>query len=90
MMVHQETGTYNMTNPGIIEHNDILELYKKHIDKKFLWQNFDIIEQSKILKSERSNNYLDTTKLENYCNNNNIIINRIKESIIRLFKNGGF
>jgi 3,5-epimerase/4-reductase len=90
MMKRTETGTYNMTNPDVIEHNDILEFYRQFVDNSFEWKNFDITEQSKILKSERSNNYLDTGKLENYCNNNHIIINRIKESIIQLFKNGDF
>ena len=29
------TGTYNLTNPGVISHNEILEMYKKYVDKNF-------------------------------------------------------
>lgn len=57
-------GVYNFTNPGVISHNEILTLYKKYIDPNFTWQNFSLEEQAKILKAGRSNNYLDTTKLE--------------------------
>jgi dTDP-4-dehydrorhamnose reductase len=65
-------GTYNFTNPGIIEHNQILEMYKKIVDNKFTWNNFSIEEQNQILLSKRSNNHLDTTKLEK-------IYNKLKE-----------
>lgn len=59
-----KTGTYNMTNPGVISHNEILDMYKEIIDPKFTYQNFTEEEMRKILKSDRSNNHLDTSKLE--------------------------
>jgi dTDP-4-dehydrorhamnose reductase len=68
MMQNDERGTFNFTNPGTISHNEILELYKDIIDPNFHWQNFDIVEQDKILKSKRSNNRLNTTKLEEKYN----------------------
>lgn len=58
------TGTINLTNPGVINHNEILEMYKEIVDPKFTWKNFTIEEQDKILASKRSNNALDTSKLE--------------------------
>ena len=58
------TGTVNLTNPGKISHNEILELYKKYVDPVFEWKNFTLEEQSKILLSERSNNELDTNVLQ--------------------------
>ena len=58
------TGTVNLTNPGLISHNEILEMYKEIVDTDFKWENFNIEEQRQILASERSNNYLDTTRLE--------------------------
>jgi len=64
MMKKQITGTINLTNPGLISHNEILEMYKEYVDPHFTWKNFTIEEQSKILDSERSNNYLDTTRLK--------------------------
>ena len=64
MMKNQITGTVNLTNPGLISHNEILEMYKEIVDPTFIWKNFSQEEQRKILDSERSNNYLDTTKLQ--------------------------
>jgi hypothetical protein len=65
MMNNNELGTFNFTNPGLISHNEILELYNSYKDNNYTWENFTIDEQHKILDSKRSNNYLDTTKLEN-------------------------
>lgn len=57
------TGVYNFTNPGVISHNEVLDLFKKYIDPTFEYSNFTVDEQAKILKADRSNNQLDTTKL---------------------------
>lgn len=75
-------GTFNLTNPGLISHNEILELYKEYVDKNYTWQNFTIEEQDKILDSKRSNNYLNTSKLKNLYPN----LNHIKTSIIDILK----
>lgn len=64
MSKKQVTGTMNFTNPGVISHNEILEMVKEIYDPKFTWENFTLEEQSKILLSNRSNNFLDTTRLE--------------------------
>jgi len=60
-------GTINLTNPGIISHNEILEMYQKYVDPSITWNNFSIEEQRKILLCERSNNWLDTTRLEQFA-----------------------
>lgn len=60
----KHTGTINMVNPGVISHNEILEMYKEIVDKDFTWENFTIEEQDEILKSKRSNNHLDTKILQ--------------------------
>jgi dTDP-glucose 4,6-dehydratase len=57
------TGTINLTNPGVITHNEILEMYKEIVDPTITWKNFSIEEQHKILACQRSNNTLDTSKL---------------------------
>ena len=64
MMIDNEKGCYNFTNPGIISHNEILELYRDIVDKSFSWKNMTLEEQNELLLSKRSNNYLDTSKLE--------------------------
>lgn len=64
MMRDLLTGTVNLTNPGVISHNEILEMYKKHVDPYFRYTNFTLDEQNAVLKSRRSNNALDTTVLQ--------------------------
>ena len=64
MMKKGLTGTMNLTNPGLISHNEILEMYKEIVDPSFTWKNFSQEEQRKILAADRSNNYLDTLRLE--------------------------
>ncbi|ORC92794.1 uncharacterized protein TM35_000021200 [Trypanosoma theileri] len=63
MSISKVTGTINLTNPGAISHNEVLDLYKKYVDSSFTYKNFTIEEQNKILLSARSNNLLDTTRL---------------------------
>lgn len=57
------TGVYNFVNPGVIHHNELLDLYKEYIDPTFTYQNFTLEEQSKILKAARCYNELDDSKL---------------------------
>lgn len=57
------TGVYNFTNPGVISHNEVLDLYIKYIDPTYTYKNFTLEEQAKVIKAPRSNNELDTTKL---------------------------
>lgn len=82
MMEKNIKGTFNFTNPDIINHNEILEMYREIVDPNFKWKNFSIDEQTKILLSDRSNNYLDTTKLESFYN-----IPNIKNSIRNILLN---
>jgi len=58
------TGIMNFTNPGTISHNDILQLYRDYIDPEFSWQNFSLEEQAKVIVAPRSNNLLDTSRIE--------------------------
>jgi hypothetical protein len=39
-------------------------MYKEIVNPSFEWKNFSIEEQRAILAADRSNNYLDTSKLE--------------------------
>jgi dTDP-4-dehydrorhamnose reductase len=45
MMQNKVTGTLNLTNPGLISHNEILEMYKEIVDPNFTWVNFSQEEQ---------------------------------------------
>ena len=64
-LIHRKVvGTVNLTNPGTISHNEILEMYREIVDPDFQWANFSVEEQRAILAAGRSNNLLDTTRLE--------------------------
>ena len=83
MIEVKELGVYNLTNPGTTEHNWILEEYKILFDPNHTWNLISYEEQMKYIKSERSNNEMDTTKLESFCKEHNLELLPIKESIIR-------
>ncbi|XP_051134920.1 trifunctional UDP-glucose 4,6-dehydratase/UDP-4-keto-6-deoxy-D-glucose 3,5-epimerase/UDP-4-keto-L-rhamnose-reductase RHM3-like [Andrographis paniculata] len=57
-------GIWNFTNPGVVSHNEILEMYKKYMDPGFKWTNFSLEEQAKVIVAPRSNNELNATKLK--------------------------
>jgi 3,5-epimerase/4-reductase len=52
-------------------------MYKEIVDPSFIWKNFSQEEQRAILAADRSNNFLDTSKLENLYPQ----VTNIKESI---------
>lgn len=64
MMKNNHTGTINLTNPGLISHDEILTMFQNIVDPTFTWRNFSLEEQRQILDGDRSNNFLETTKLE--------------------------
>lgn len=81
------TGTINLTNPGLVSHNEILEMYKDIVDPSFTWKNFSPEEQSKILAADRSNNCLDTTKLSTMYPKIKNIKESVKDTLIRMKQN---
>jgi dTDP-glucose 4,6-dehydratase len=83
MALKYKTGTINLTNPGKISHNQILQMYKEIVDPTFTWENFSIQEQNNILASKRSNNFLNTSKLQNLYPH---VLN-IKESVRNILLN---
>lgn len=83
MIINKEIGTFNMVNPGIITHNEILELYKEIIDTNFYWDNMTEEEQNKVLLCKRSNTYLDTSKLQKLFPNVKNVKDAIKECLIK-------
>lgn len=64
MAIKGVTGTVNLTNPGLITHNEILEMIRDNGRPDLVWKNFSIEEQDKVLLAGRSNNLLSTVKLE--------------------------
>lgn len=73
-------GIWNFTNPGVVSHNEILEMYKTYIDPGFSWVNFTLEEQAKVIVAPRSNNELDASKLKKEFPE----LLSIKESLIKI------
>jgi len=82
----KKTGIYNFTNPGVVSHNQVLDLYKKYIDEDFKYENFTVEEHDKILKAGRSNNELATAKLEQAAQELGVALPHILDSITQVFK----
>jgi len=82
MLKKNVTGTFNLTNPGLVSHNEILEMYKEYVNPFFTWKNFTVEEQNTILASKRSNNFLETNKLTSLYPQ----IKNIKESVKELLQ----
>lgn len=87
MAKRQITGTVNLTNPGLITHNEILEMYNEIVDPDFKWENFSIEEQNAILDSGRSNNFLDTRRLESLYPDVKNIKDSVKEILVSMVNN---
>lgn len=83
LMKLKHTGTLNFTNPGLISHNDILEMYKEIVAPDFTWTNFTPEEQRSILASDRSNNFLSTTNLQSLFPHVKSIKDSVKDCLIR-------
>ena len=82
MMSKEIVGTMNLTNPGLISHNEILEMYREYVDPKFTWKNFSQEEQRAILAADRSNNFLETQRLQDLYPN----VGNIKDSVLKCLK----
>lgn len=67
MAFQGETGNVNLTNPGVISHNEVLSLYKEYVDSNVEWKNFDGKELLNVIAAARSNNKLDTKRLEAFA-----------------------
>jgi 3,5-epimerase/4-reductase len=83
MMQKGVTGNMNLTNPGLITHNEILQMYKEIVDPTFTWKNFSPAEQRAILSADRSNNFLDTCLLESLYPEIKHIRESVRECLIQ-------
>jgi dTDP-4-dehydrorhamnose reductase len=87
MIIKKEIGTINLVNPGYISHNEILELYKEIKNPNFTWENITIEEQNQLLLSERSNNILNTEKLQKLYPDVKDIKTSIKDLLLNINSN---
>jgi dTDP-4-dehydrorhamnose reductase len=87
MMKRKITGTVNLTNPGLISHNEILQMYRDIIDPTFKWKNFTEEEQRQVLAADRSNNYLNTNLLQSLYPDINTIHDAVYYCLLEYKKN---
>lgn len=64
LIAKKATGIYNVTNPGVINHQDILDMYIELVDPNYRYELFSLEEMNKITKAKRSNCGLSVEKLE--------------------------
>jgi 3,5-epimerase/4-reductase len=81
MCLNGDIGTINCTNKGTISHKEIFELYTECTKKEHKYELIDEVDLNSILKSKRSNNILDTKKIENKYN-----VRHIKDCMRELFQ----
>lgn len=79
-------GTINLVNPGVISHAEILDLYKEYVDPSFSYQVMSLEELTNYAVGGRSNNYLDTHKLEALYPD----VLPIKDAIKTIFESGTY
>jgi nucleoside-diphosphate-sugar epimerase len=84
LMESGHSGTVNLTNPGVISHNEILEMYRDIVDPQFQWENFSEEEQNLILLSKRSNNHLDTSLLQSLFPDVPDIKSAVRDCLVRI------
>jgi 3,5-epimerase/4-reductase len=86
MIERKTVGTYNLVNPGLAEHQWILEQYRDLLKPSHTWTTVSYEEQMNYIKSHRSNNELTTTKLEAFCAAEGLPLPEIQSSILRCLK----
>jgi hypothetical protein len=86
MIERRVLGTVNLVNPGLVEHNWVLEQYRALLDAEHTWTTVSYDEQMQFIKSHRSNNELTTSKLEAFCATENIPLLDIQSSILKCLR----
>ena len=82
LMKRKETGIFNMTNIGAMDHKSIMTLYKKIVDSKFEIQLMPKKEQEELCK-RRANCIMNTDKREKL----GVHMPPLEESLKRILKN---
>lgn len=75
-----KTGTWNIVNPGVISHKEILDMCG--LQKEYV----DITHQSELTCVARSNNQLSTNKMMEFVKEHGLIVNEIHEAIRNLLE----
>ena len=80
MMVHEVTGIYNFTNPGSLNHPQIVEAFGKTNYKIISMEEHD----DKFVVAKRSRCVLDTRKLQDYVSDHNLKLSSAEEALVHV------
>jgi len=87
MAKREITGTVNLTNPGTITHNEILEMYKEYVDSNISYELINVEElQKNCVVAKRSNNFLTTDVLQKHYPDVKPIKEAVKWALIEMGK----
>ena len=89
MSVRGVRGTVNLCNPGVLEHNEILSMYRDIVDPEFTWKNFSEEEQAAVLAAARSNNRMDTARLQRLCPGVRSLRDAVRAALERMARRRG-
>lgn len=64
LIEHRRTGIWNVVNPGVATHDQILGLYRAVVDQNYTFETMPLAELAKVTVAGRSNCVLSTKKLE--------------------------
>ena len=86
-MEQRTVGPLNAVNPGTIDHSTILKMYREFQNPGHTWEEIDNqVLVGTCVKGARSNNYLDTTRIETLFQE----IPTIYESVEKILKQSTF
>lgn len=80
------TGVFNCTNPGYTCHSEVLDMYRDRVNPEHKYTLVTDPVQLGLL-SKRSNNLLDTTKLEKWCIEHDVELWSTQKCIQHCFDN---
>ena len=87
LIERKATGVYNVTNPGTITHQEILDMYIELVDPAYKYELFSLDELAKITKAGRSNCGLSVEKLEREGIYLRPVVQAVRESLEEYRKN---
>ena len=87
LATQKATGIYNIVNPGVIDHKQILDLYKEIVDPSHTNEYITLEELETMTKAPRSNCMLSSKKLEDAGIHLTPIKDKIRDLLIEYKKN---
>ena len=85
LIAARTTGVFNFVNPGPVSHAEILDAYKAIVDPGFTYSVMDMATHDTVVVARRSNNCLESAKLQAAAAAAGVHIPTALDSVKRLF-----